>query len=253
MTTSTKFILAIAWATLNFSVCLTPGLTQANQSNNLDNKSDPSGSDRGTPSDGNRTGGAPRPTTGGEFNCSTPKKKFTALIYPNLEGLTVDERPTFWIYVPYSAPLNGKFKLIDENDELLYETTLPLPQKPGVISIRFPSDPTVKPLVVGQKYRWRFSIDCNPASPSADIPVSGWIQRVALNSSLNSQLATATPRAKSVLYAANGIWYDALTILGDRLFDRPKDRAIASDWADLLKSAGLDDFINEPIVQRYTP
>ncbi len=43
---------------------------------------------------------------------------------------------------------------------------------------------------------------------------------------------------KIQILAANGIWYDALTQLGDR-FRQTKDRELSTAWAALLKSAHI--------------
>lgn len=262
-----KFAFAVTLGIASPAI-FTSQILAINQISNLDNQPvrfvpppsntpEPSGSDNGSTSAGTRQAGGNRPSGA----CLNTNKPLAALVYSNkgtsdinseiVEGITVNEHPTFWFYVPYTSPLSAKFVLMDENGELLYSKPLTLSEKPGIVSIDISKNSTVNPLEIGKKYRWRFAIVCNSESPSADIFVDGWVQRIAASSSLTNQLATATERNQSVIYSANGIWYDAVTILGDRFFKNPTDNAIASDWLNLLKSVGLDNFANEPIVQRY--
>ncbi len=46
------------------------------------------------------------------------------------------------------------------------------------------------------------------------------------------------------LYAANGIWFEALSTAGYLRRRDPKD----TSWAALLQAVGLNDLVNEPIV-----
>lgn len=273
-----KLAFAITLALVSFTSCPTQVRAQTAQSASKTlgdvpvrfippqlSQQEPSGSGRGTP--GNREGGGSRPSGS---NCPIVDKRLTALVpatkdilgnerrptVPPSEsvlGLTADGRPTFWFYVPYISPLFAEFVLLDEKSEPLYKTTFQLPRNRSYISINLPSKPTVEPLAIGQKYRWIFSILCEPTSPSANVVVKGWVQRVAVSSALSSQLEVATPRDRGVLYAANGIWYDALTVLGNLNFTKPVNKALTNDWANLLGSVGLDEIAKEPIVGRYTP
>ncbi len=213
--------------------------------------------DRGAPT-GRRRGGT------GRDECPALNQPITALV-PGEEASgenqssksflasTVAEYPTFWVYVP-DLPTNlrsGEFVLQDEAGDDVYRTSLTLPGKPGVISISLPSNPQYS-LKIDKKYRWYFQVYCGEKQTKPEyFYVDAWVQRAALTPVLESQLKTAKPR-EYIAYAANNIWYDALTNLAD-LRRTDSQNAMIKDWADLLSSVGLQDLAQAPIVERYSP
>ena len=239
------------------TVLINAALLMASQPPRSIHYQEPSGGSRGTPTSGNRIGG------GSRGNCPLVKEYLTALVpampssqqqSPNtletpesVRGLTFSSTPTFWFYVPYTAPLAAEFVLLDEKGTE-YKQTVSLPAKPGVISVL----PTAKPLEVEKSYRWIFSVLCDPKSPSANAVVKGWVQRVAIPAHLmpqTSTIETATLHDRAALLAANGIWFDAVTLLGNARFNQPLDAAIANDWENLLSSVGLENVAKAPLVQ----
>ena len=164
-------------------------------------------------------------------------------------GLTVDSRPEFWIYVPYSQRSSYKAELVlqdtDEND--LYRGEVALPSKPGVISVRLPA--TAPALEVGQPYTWYFNFYCD-RTRNAPITVEGAIQRISPNPTLAQQIASAQPREQVALYASSGIWFNALTTLGNLRRANPNNAALAKDWADLLQAIDLEKIAREPLVKQ---
>jgi hypothetical protein len=120
-----------------------------------------------------------------------------------------------------------------------------LPDTPGVVSLSLPQ--TVAPLEIGKQYRWFLKVYCKAQEPPAF--VEGWVQRISLNPILKSQLEKATPRDRVALYAANGIWFEALSIAGELRRRDPN----APSWVVLLQAVGLTGLVNEPIVECCTP
>lgn len=173
-------------------------------------------------------------------------KQLTALVpvYSNSElvlGATISPAPTFWFYIPYKPPFPGKFVLRDKDGNLVYQTDVTLPQTPGVVSLSLPR--TVAPRLIGKRYHWFLKIYCKGQKPPTF--VEGWIQRNSLNPVLKSQLEKATPRSRVALYAANGIWFEALSTAGYLRRRDPKD----TSWMALLRAVGLNDLANEPILR----
>ncbi|WP_254564656.1 DUF928 domain-containing protein [Oscillatoria sp. HE19RPO] len=176
-----------------------------------------------------------------------------------VEEYTVFDSPTFWFYVPYRAPLQAEFALVNENAEELYSTTITLPENPGIIGIGVPAANGGKLLEVGKFYRWQLSIVCYRDRPSLNnLFVQGWVQQVKPSppirqwQGINAQeLPYETLRQAISGYASEGIWYDALTLLGDRRLENPSNTEIAVDWQSLLNSANLGDFADEAIVEHY--
>ncbi|MBW4512127.1 MAG: DUF928 domain-containing protein [Scytonematopsis contorta HA4267-MV1] len=174
-------------------------------------------------------------------NSNTPASEFVL-------GLTSQEYPTFWFYVPYAPneATSVKFVILDEKKNPLTPQPIPINLKgtPGVISVKLPNG---KPLEMNKYYHWYLLINCNEKSQSEDIAVEGLVKRIAPKPDLQSSLASATPREQASIYAKAGIWQDALTLLGELRRSKPEDTALNADWKQLLESVGLKEEANEQI------
>ncbi|MHC5747254.1 MAG: DUF928 domain-containing protein [Nostoc sp.] len=164
-------------------------------------------------------------------------------------GQSASQTPTFWFFVPdkLTPKVPVEFVIQDEADNYVYHTKFnPAETQSGIFSL--PVQPT-KPLVAGKSYRWTFSIYCDPDKPSAAVYVQGSMTQVAINPSWQQQLAAAkTPLEKASFFAENGVWFDALTSLGENLQNtKDKDPEIASAWIELLKQGDLAQFSTDAI------
>ncbi len=175
------------------------------------------------------------------------QKRFTALVpvYSNSElvfGTTIREHPSFLFYIPYSSDFaSGEFVLEDEaQNQTIYKTSLT--GTPGVVSLPLPSIAT--PLEIGKRYRWYFNIYCNKDKQIL-ANVEGYVKREQLKPALKTQLEKATPSQQVNLYAANGIWYEALSAASELRRTNSQD----TSWTALLKAVGLNDFATEPKVE----
>jgi hypothetical protein len=179
-----------------------------------------------------------RLATSKQANTSTPV---------DVWGLTTSERPVFWFYVPYNN-MSAEFVLQDsEETEIYKQQNITLTANSGVIGVSLPS--TVTPLQVGKTYRWFLKVRCNQQTTSVPVYVEGNIQRVKLNPSLEQQLQETTDqRQKIAIYAAHGIWFDALTMLAQLRFANSHDGSLAADWQSLLQSGGLGNIAAFPLV-----
>lgn len=195
----------------------------------------PSGA--GTPR-GRRNGGA------GRQDCPALAKPLTALIPEHNLGLTVSE-PSLWFFVPQlpTTTNSGEFVLQDEKHNDLYRTLFKLPEKAGIVSIRLPSNLLEK----DQMYRWHFRIYCQSQTTSEYFWVEGWVKQVALNPSLATQIEAAKP-LEYLVYAANGIWYEALTKLAELRLSDPQNATLRDHWTQLLQSVGLAELAQEPLL-----
>lgn len=161
-------------------------------------------------------------------------------------ALTSNDSPTLWFYIPYrlTAQMPANFILQDQQGKTIYRNSFTYATQPGIISFRLPKQARLEP---NKFYQWYFAVDCNTQVPTF---VKGWVRRVALNSTLKSQLKAATPRERIDLYAANGIWHDALTTLASLRRTNPGDATLVASWEKLLHSADLQDIVNEPLQNR---
>jgi hypothetical protein len=153
-------------------------------------------------------------------------------------GKTIAERPELLFYIPAAAT---KAKLAEFELENLSKTAIALPKTPGIISILSPS------LQAGGWYHWSLSVYCDPQkSPQSNFTVDGWIERVKLDSATTNELKTATPENQVVIYAREGIWFEAIAQLAKLQSSAVKDAAIA--WEKLLKYIGWEQLAKQPIL-----
>ena len=185
---------------------------------------------------------------GEELPISNKTGKSTAQI---VGGLTTLEKPTFWFYVPYTTQnlvnSSAEFCLQDSRGMDVYrKKAIALPDKPGVIGISLPN--TVKSLKIGQTYRWYFKVRCKQQTASLPVYVEGDIQRINLNARVRQQLTAASnPRQKVIIYATEGIWFDALNMLA-QLRQSSQNVSVEKDWQILLQSVDLNNIDTAPIV-----
>ncbi|OUL24649.1 hypothetical protein BV372_28790 [Nostoc sp. T09] len=212
-------------------------------------------SPRGAP--GSRKGGGTR--DGHSCSALEIKERLIALI-PAIEsepaishvwGLTVEASPTLWFYVPY-LPKDikvGELELWDEtnpeprNYQQIYQGTFTVTGTPGAIALSLPS--SVK-LEADKNYHWYLSLNMNCNGEKQSVDVNGWIERVKFNNNLAVQQPSAE-RNQVILYAQNGIWYNAITLLAQLRRRHPQTETLLADWKQLLGDVGLEEFANKAI------
>jgi hypothetical protein len=202
------------------------------------------------PSDGepdNTAGGASR--DGGRCPQDTipSSPTLTPLLPTTNHGLTIADRPTFFVYVPQTSAQKAFFSLKDKDEEYYYQITLPLPKTPGIVSFKLPSDAPA--LEIGKSYQWSFVTVCGETI-AVDAPrVEGWVKRIEPNSTDLRQRENLSPLERAALYGSDGIWYDTLTTLAELRRSQPNDSTLATTWEDLLKSVGLEAIATKPLLQ----
>lgn len=184
------------------------------------------------------TGGATRNNGACLSSAIASKETVTALIPHSRLGLTVSERPTFFVYVPKTTAKEATFSLQDAERNLIYRTKVALRETGGVIRITVPE--TVKALQLDNDYRWVVEIHCladlDPDNPFAE----GWVRRTSIDANLAGKLETAkTPLERAIAYSQEGIWYEALVNMADAVRSQPQDSTLIQSWEELLTSVGL--------------
>lgn len=194
---------------------------------------------------GNRIGAAVRGCSVGSNSQENP---LIALLPANNTGTTTAAYPVLLFYIPQIAEKKLEFSLLDENDNKIYQTAFNYSRTPGIVSLNLSAFEGLPPLKIDKKYHWYFTIVCNPQDRSADSFVDGWVQRIEVDPALASELKKVIPRDRASLYALNGIWYDAAAALYEVRQSNPNNSLLKDEWADLLKSIGLDTIAREPLI-----
>ena len=188
----------------------------------------PSGSGGGSPYNTSTTAG-----TSGPCTANTGEGELTALVplYEN-QGLTTDPIPTFWFYVPFEGSHTLKFVLQDKDYQTIKEFPLTRNSEAGVVNFRLPSEHALSPEI----YRWQFIVACEEGNSKVRFFVEGAIE---YNPDLvsSSELAGKTPLEQAAIYAGKGVWFEALTILGNLYRSDP---SVAEQWQSLLNSEDVE-------------
>lgn len=178
-----------------------------------------------------------------------PPILLTALIPESNSGLTTAAYPTFFFYVPSSEPAAGEFVLMDDQENEIYKTTVPIKNTEGIVSFSLPFNSNLPPLEVGKYYKWYFSLVIDPEDRSGDPAVSGWIKRVEVKSDVARELKNASPLEQTGIYAANGIWHDSLTSLAKQSCEKPTNSTLADEWRSLIDQIGLPKISKKPLLE----
>lgn len=160
--------------------------------------------------------------------------------------MTMTDQPVIWVYVPEQprSDVTAEFVLIDRNDSPQLKQSVFLVNTPGIIGI-----PLAEPLQPDEEYRWAFTVQHNPNKPTQNPTVEGFIQQGSLDLEVMQQVAQSqSPQERIHLYAQSGFWYDALTLAAQARCEGSKDDRMATEWQDLLVSAGFRAFGREAIV-----
>ena len=167
-----------------------------------------------------------------------------------VEGLTTSERPIFWFYVPYTQDLantRAEFILQDSGGADIYKNAIALPPNPSVIGVSLPE--TVTSLEVGKTYHWYFKVRCQQQTASVPVYVEGDVKRINIDSRVMQQLeSTKNTQGKIVIYAKEGIWFDAVTLLAQLRLANDNDPSVKEDWQSLLQSINLENIATAPLM-----
>jgi hypothetical protein len=239
---STLAAIALGFSSANQFALSEPLSSQQHIQETLILFNDPTPPSQGSPT-GRQRGGASR----GEC------KNFEALtaLVPATNGIvwgkTASDRPTFWFYLPHllTAQTPIEFVVQDADDNYVYHTLFTAPEtRSGLINLPIPA--TIQSLEVGKTYFWTLSVYCDSTQPSQSVFVKGSIERVGLDSDLQNRLQEATPIERASLYAANGIWFEAIDTLAELYRSNWEDNSVATTWMSLLEQVKLESLGGVP-------
>jgi hypothetical protein len=196
---------------------------------------------RGLP--GRREGAGTRGT------CMQGQKVLMPLTPVDGFSATASTNPSFFWYVPPTIARTAEFALLDGQDKQLYQATINLTGEGGIVGFTLPESATSAVLAPDQDYYWQFSIICDSKQPSKNPFVEGVVQRIQPPVTLAAQLKNAPAKEQAMLYAAAGIWQDAIAALAQQRCSNPQDLSLATSWANLLASVQLKEFAPEPLTQ----
>lgn len=187
--------------------------------------------------------GAPVSRVGGGIPGPGDNKPSLHVLAPSHTGFTLVEQPDLYWYLSKRAQHPIEIIINDEiNVEPMLEFRLNPPIQAGLHRIQLAKHGTR--LLPGTTYEWFVSIVTDSEDPSQEIVAGGTIQHAAPNSSVRQDAESAMQNAAGAdskwrRYAASGIWYDAVAALSSRMDQRPEDKALQQQFANLLDEVEL--------------
>jgi hypothetical protein len=174
----------------------------------------------------------------------TDRSVLKAILPTTNQGYTLADYPTFYWYQPKQAVLKVRFELFTTHNQQpkslpFYSATFRVKGTRSLASLTLPKSSGLPPLAVNREYLWKITlIDSNGGPDDETVDgfrpsIQGWISRVRSGVGLKKQLMQA--KHPYEVYAAEGLWYDAIHDLATRLQKDPQNKQWVSDWNDLLK------------------
>ena len=184
---------------------------------------------RGTP--GGRIGGGTR----GEGE----EIPVLSVLAPDHTGLTTKAQPELYWYVSNPTGRNVEFTLnLEQAGKTLAHKNIKGVREEGIWRIRL-SDLGVT-LSPDTEYTWFVAMVLDPDQPSTDVFSGGTIMRVRPSGTLEGKLAGAKESDIPAIYAAEGIWYEALASLSRLIENDPENKALRMQRAKLLEQVQLE-------------
>jgi hypothetical protein len=178
-----------------------------------------------------RVGGATRGVS------EAPLAGIEALV-PERVGLTLEEHPVLYWFVPEEIDGRAEFKLIPEGSvEPLFKTTTDGPFRRGLQRVALEDyGVSLKPDVT---YLWLVILVLTDTPRLDAVSIGGGVRRVEPPSDLRSKLAAARGLQASHVLAESGIWYDALDALSTKIDAEPANPNLRNQRAALFEQVGL--------------
>jgi len=186
---------------------------------------------RGSP--GGRVGGGTR-------GASLDAPVSLSVLAPDHVGITLQSQPHLYWFISKKTthPIEVTITEKDAVKPVLEARLKPL-EKAGFQCIRLADHGIHLPRNVPCK--WFVAVVTDPNRRSKDILSGGMIEVVSPSSDLSARLNQALKAKQHFVLAEEGIWYDALAGVSDRIDASPKDLSLRTQRAALLNQVGLNE------------
>lgn len=175
---------------------------------------------------------------GGGTRGKGDNEQYLAALVPNHVALTTMTQPSLFWYMSKPATTHIEVTINNNNSlEPIAEASLNNQDK-GIQRFNL-SDYNIS-LSPGIEYQWFITIVPDPEQRSNDISATGMIRYVKPSKILTEKLAVASGIERSVIYAEEGIWYDALLSITELIDTDPDNKSLRNERMSLLKQIGLN-------------
>jgi hypothetical protein len=180
--------------------------------------------------------GTPKVRVSGGVRGDNQSEVALTVLAPEQAGFTTKNQPV--LYWQISKPVQKPIEItVTDKVSVLLKLTLNGITKAGIQAVKL-ADYNTR-LLPETSYKWSVAIVNNPKQRSADIFTSAGIRLIPESRELKNRLSFADDKERILIYAQEGIWYDALAaiqILADKM---PNNSLPVAMRASLLEQVGL--------------
>ena len=177
---------------------------------------------------------------------SDNRLNLTAVVPDSNYGLTVANRPSFWVYFPKTSAQKAILSIKEEGIKSHWQQPVNLTGEGGITRIKLSKNAPA--LEIGKNYQWAVILVCGNRPNPNDPVVAAWIKRIDRSTITQYISPLSTELEKAAIYARRGIWYNALDILLQA--KKPSLNNWQDLWVQYLQSGGLEELADEPIIIR---
>ncbi|MGK7950469.1 MAG: DUF928 domain-containing protein [Xenococcaceae cyanobacterium] len=177
---------------------------------------------------------------------SDNRLNLTAVVPDSNYGLTVANRPSFWVYLPKTSAQKAILSIKEEGIKSHWQQPVNLTGEGGITRIKLSKNAPA--LEIGKNYQWAVILVCGNRPNPNDPVVAAWIKRIDRSTITRYISPLSTELEKAAIYARKGIWYNALDILSQA--QKPSLNNWQDIWVQYLQSGGLEELADEPIIIR---
>ena len=161
-----------------------------------------------------------------------------SVLAPDHVGITLQTQPHLCYFISKKTTHSLEVTITEKRaTKPVLEARLNPPEKGGIQCIRL-ADHGVQ-LRQNVPYQWFVALVTDPDRRSRDILSGGMIEVVPPSPALSEKLRRTEKAKQPFVLAQEGIWYDALAALADRIAASPKDLSLREQRAALLEQVGL--------------
>jgi len=184
--------------------------------------------------------GAPAGRLSGGTRGADGKMPIFAFLAPRHTGLTFSEQPTlYWFSSEATKCPVDLTILMGKEMKTILQIRIAYEIRAGFHPIHL-ADYGIR-LQTGEVYQCFISMVTDPKHPSRDIISVGSIERIAYPKNFQKKLKETDIKRVPLVYAEEGIWYDAMNALCSRIIAAPHDSLLYKQRISLLRQGDLTE------------
>lgn len=183
--------------------------------------------------------GAPSRRVGGSSRGVDQTLPFISVVAPDHVGLTISEKPVLYWFISKPTRVMLEITLIDENGvKPMLELPVVQVEGPAIHSLDLARHGIV--LKPGMEYQWTVTLVPDAKERSGDVISGGVIKLVTPPPTVREMLAKANlAELPPATLAAEGLWYDAIHVLSQKIASQPGNKELRAERAALAEQVGL--------------